>query len=206
MVTKVLRVYGQSGIRATEIREYLAQLEHAYNSIYTFEALVEAYKRAARHIPSRFYELGTFYGFPLALGGRMRFLVSWPPTPDTVAAVVLPRHRLVVHAVRLESPGFWDFVGKLNPLEVLRLYLNDRHERRKDREYREAAEARKLELENQILESKVLRERIEIARELGATEQDLAPLLNELVYRPLAALDRHQDRGVIEAAEILDLR
>lgn len=45
-------------------------------------------------------------------------------------------------------------------------------------------------------------ERIKIAKELGATEQDLAPLLNELVFRPLRALDRHQDRGVIEHAEV----
>ena len=32
-----------------------------------------------------------------------------------------------------ESPGFWEFLGSLNPLEVIRRYLNDRHERAKDR-------------------------------------------------------------------------
>jgi hypothetical protein len=110
---------------------------------------------------------------------------------------------LILRGVRLESPGFWDFVGKLNPLEVIRQYLNDRHERRKDRSYREAAEARKLDLENQLLENKVIRERIQIAQELGATEEDLAPLLNEFVYRPLNGLDVPQDRDLIEIAEFI---
>ena len=41
-----------------------------------------------------------------------------------------------------------------------------------------------------------------LAKEMGATERDLAPWLNELIYRPLVALDRYQDKGVIEYAEI----
>lgn len=105
--------------------------------------------------------------------------------------------------MRLGSPGSWEFLGKLNPLEVLRQYLNDRHERRKDREYRELAEERRLLLENLSLENKVVSERVKIAKELGATDHDLAPLLNTLVYRPLMALDRHQDHDVISIAEIV---
>jgi hypothetical protein len=129
-------------------------------------------------------------------------LRNWPPSPEEIASLVPNRDRLVIAEVDLHSPGFWNFLGNLNPLEVIRQYINDRHERRKDKSYRESAEARKLELENLKLENEVLRERIKIAKELGATEQDLAPLLNELVFRPLRALDRHQDRGVIERAEI----
>lgn len=127
---------------------------------------------------------------------------GWSPTPEEVASLVPHSERLVLKAAQLSSPGYWDFLGKLNPLEVIRHYLNDRHERRKDRDYRESAEARRLRLENLKLENQVLRERIEIARGLGATERDLAPLLNELVYRPLQALDRHQDRNVLEYAEV----
>jgi hypothetical protein len=84
----------------------------------------------------------------------------------------------------------------------LRKYLNDRHERRKDHDYRESAERRRLELENLSLESRVLSERIRIAKEIGATDRDLAPLLNELIYKPLVLLDRYQDKNVIEHAEI----
>lgn len=123
------------------------------------------------------------------------------PSAEAIASGVLPGDRLVMHAVSLRSPGFWEFLGKLNPLEVLRQYLNDRHERRKDREYRESAERERLIPENLERENKVLRDRIEIVKGLGATQQDLAPLLNDLVHRPLLSLDRHQDAGIIAGAE-----
>jgi len=93
-------------------------------------------------------------------------------------------------------------VGKLNPLEQIRLYLNDRHERRKDREYRESEEAAKLRLQNAALETQVLRDRITAAREMGATDEDLAPLLDRFVRQPLNGLDRFQDEGLIENADI----
>ena len=92
----------------------------------------------------------------------------------------------------------------MNPLEVTRQYLNDRHERRKDRDYRESAEQRRLELENLILANRMLSERINIAKEAGLSSRDIAPLLNAFVYDPLVALDRYQDRKVIESAEIVD--
>jgi hypothetical protein len=58
--------------------------------------------------------------------------------------------------VQLTSPGFWDFLGKLMPLETIRQYLNDRHERAKDREYRNEAEEKRLDLENRLLEMKIV--------------------------------------------------
>jgi ADP-ribose pyrophosphatase YjhB (NUDIX family) len=80
--------------------------------------------------------------------------------------------------------------------------IGGRHERRKDHEYRESAEQRRLALENLSLENRVISERIRLAKEIGATDRDLAPLLNELVFKPLVALDRYQDKGVIEHTEI----
>jgi hypothetical protein len=84
----------------------------------------------------------------------------------------------------------------------LRQYLNDRHTRRQDKDYRETAEKRLLELERLSRESKVIAECIEIAKGAGATKNDLAPLLDRLVYGTLMALDRYQDHHVIENAEI----
>ena len=66
--------------------------------------------------------------------------------------MITPQYELVLDGVSLSSPGAWDFLGKLNPLDVIRQYLTDRHERRKDKEYREAHENRKLYLENKLLE------------------------------------------------------
>jgi hypothetical protein len=110
--------------------------------------------------------------------------------------------QLILLSVRLESPGFWEFAGSLNPLEVVRRYLNDRHERRKDREYRESAEQRRLSLENLALESRVISDRVRLAKELGAKDSDLTPILKNFLYRPLVALDPHQDRGLVDNAEL----
>jgi len=47
--------------------------------------------------------------------------------------VILPEDRLRIHRIAIKSPGFWEFFGNINPLEVLRKYLCDRHERKKMR-------------------------------------------------------------------------
>ena len=64
-----------------------------------------------------------------------------------------------------------------------------------------SAEQRRLILENLCLETRVISERVRLAKEIGATDRDLAPLLNELIYKPVVALDRYQDKSVIENAE-----
>jgi hypothetical protein len=52
-----------------------------------------------------------------------------------------------------------------------------------------------------MLENQVIRERISMARELGATDAELTPLLNGLVYTPLQRLDAVAARGMITAGE-----
>jgi hypothetical protein len=120
---------------------------------------------------------------------------------------VFANERVIVVRVELSSPGFWEFLGALNPLEVTLRYLEDRHRRRQDRAYREAEEERQLGLENDLREIEVIRRRLELARENGVPESTLQPLLQQLVGRPLEALGPLQDRGVIDgsSAEIREL-
>ena len=58
-------------------------------------------------------------------------------------------------------------------------------------------------LENLSLETRAIADRVRLAKEMGATDRDLAPLLNELIYKPVADLGRYQDRAVIQHAEII---
>jgi hypothetical protein len=51
------------------------------------------------------------------------------------------------------------------------------------------------------LENEVISGRINIMKDIGASDEDLAGFLNELVYKPLTTLDQYQDKGVIEYAE-----
>lgn len=198
----LLRVHGQGDVEVELVAAYLIDLKHAYDSIFVFESVMDGMQRASREIPVPLYPFGLNLGWPLAPRRAVRHVRDWPPTAEEVSSLVPRSEQLVLAGVRLSSPGFWDFLGKMNPLEVMRQYLNDRHERRKDREYRESAEKRRLSLENLKLENEVISGHVKLARELGATERDLAPLLNQLVYRPLTALDRHQDKGVILHAEL----
>jgi len=195
-----IRIHGHGEFDVELVIGYLSDLRQAYNSILVFEATMDRL-RAYRESGYPFYP-GSLFPFPPSAIRRMR---AWPPTAAAIASAVPVFEQLVLAHVRLQSPGYWDFIGQLNPFEVLRRYLNDRHERRKDHEYRESAEARKLKLKNLILENDAIGGRIKLAKQLGATDHDLAPLLNELVYRPLESLDRHQDKGLIENVEVRSL-
>lgn len=121
---------------------------------------------------------------------------------------MLPEHRLVIKSVRIESPGFWEVLASLNPLLQIREYLNDRHRRRQDKEFREAAEREKLILENELIqrqvwekENSVLSERIRLLKEMGFTDSEIRELVWAKVGQPLAQLGRHRDSKLIGGAE-----
>ncbi len=197
-----IRVYGQGSVEVEFVSAYLIDLKHAYDSILVFESVIDGLKRASREFPFPWHPLYTYYGWPLGPRRAVHHVRDWPPTAEEISSLVPHSEQIILSAVQLQSPGHWEFLGTLNPLEVIRKYLNDRHEREKDREYRNAAEKRRLMLDNLVLENEIISSRVKIAKELGATDRDIAPLLNELVYKPLMALGRHQDKGIIEHAEI----
>ena len=199
-----LRIHSYGDIEVDLVVAYLNDVRHAYNSILVFKSSLDRLVRASREMPFPYW-FGGGLGWPLLSSRGFRVPREWPLEPVQVASFIPRTEQLVLAAVTLTSPGFWEFLGSLNPLEVLRKYLNDRHERRKDREYRETAERRRLEIENFERETHAIAERVRLGKEIGATDTDLAPLLNEFVHKPLRALDRYQDRAVIEHAEIVRL-
>lgn len=189
----ILRLYGNGEVFVEDVYEYLNALEYAYNCAYVLESITQQAEEIARQ-----------YGEPPIPLRNLLWVSWWPPNPEKVAGLVPREDRIKLIGVELHSPGFWDFMGKLNPLEVIRQYLNDRHERRKDRDYRETAEARKLELENRRSEIQILRETIQLLRDMGATPQDIALLKDGLIYNSLQGLNSTQDRGLIVDAEIVN--
>lgn len=158
---------------------------HAYNSISAFETLIDDYIERINNLPFGLEPKASIKGL-VFIGDCL---------PEEVSSIVPHYEQLVLVRVHLGSPGVWEFLGTLNPLEVIRQYLKDGHERRKDLAYRNNAEARRLYLENLERETKVFRERVQLAKDLGATERELTPMRNELIYGPLTRLDLYQDRG-----------
>jgi hypothetical protein len=197
--TSTLQIFANRGGTIQEISGFLADLEAAYISLYQLD----------QYLPFSERRLGT------VLTPNVSFELLPPPlfkaviTPDAV----LPDRRLTVTRVQIESPGFWEVMGSLSPLQQLREYLNDRHRRRQDRDFREAAESERLRLDNELIqrqiwekENAILRERILMWKEIGYTDEEIRQLVWALVGKPLAMLGRHQDSRLIEGAAASGVR
>lgn len=194
-VGSVLRVYGNGQVFVEDVYKYLADLEYAYNCAYVLHSIL-----------GQAEELAEYYGAsrpPIPIKNLL-WASWWPPNPEKVAGMVPPEEKLQLQGVQFNSPGFWDFFGQLNPLEVLRQYVNDQHERRKEREDREPLEARKGLLEIEQLELENLNRRLELLKQLGPTEQDLSILKYQLLSKPLEKLNSYQDQRLIVDAEIVN--
>jgi hypothetical protein len=199
-----LRIFTKRAGTVAEIVGFLQDVEAAYNRIFLFFSFVDFFADREGFFRWRYFwrewrEFGfpppfwaPFVGFP-----QIEFLES-----------ILPEYKLEVKRIQIESPGFWEFLGALNPLQQIREYLNDRHKRRQDREYREQAERERLLLENELIrrqiwekENSVLRERISVLREIGFSDDEIRRLIWVYVSQPLIALGKHQDAGLIENAD-----
>ena len=183
-----LRFKGQGGCSAEEMAELLRALNTSYQAIARVE--LAAYEAAFALRAVEMYEPPPFRS-PIA---------PWM-LASQLSSDVEPAEHLIVHRVVLQSPGFWEFLGTLNPLEVLRKYLSDRHERRKDREYREGAERRQLEVENALGELKVVREVAELERRYGP--RSIPPGVKQRLWaaeikQPLEQLGNFEERGLID--------
>jgi hypothetical protein len=169
----VLRIESSGNVPLYMVERFLSVLEHAYNYVYVGHMLLSDSKQRAR------------WREVISSERAIRFAL-WVPKQD----------RLILKSVELHSPGSWEFLGKLNPLETIRQYLQDRHERRKDKQYKESAEKRGMELDNMLKENQVLSGQIDNARKLGATEKDLRPMLERFIRKPLQELDKFEDERI----------
>lgn len=196
--TGKLTVFAERAGTVTEISQFLTDLEGPYLQLYRFEYLSSSKSRKRL---LRIIDWLPDFGFAFSLAGL-------PGTEAFAPETVLPEHRLVITRIRIESPGFWEFLASLNPLQQIREYLNDRHRRRQDKEFREAAEKDKLILENELIQRQiwerdnaVFRERILLMRELGFSDAEIRQFIWAAIGRSMTQLGRHQDSGLIERAE-----
>jgi hypothetical protein len=192
--TGFLRVAGEGGLSTRQMRELLSAMEEAY-------AVVDRTDLIARR------ELVALRAFRqwTRRWGPPEFFSPFVADPFTgilaTGAGGVASRPLIVSRVVLTSPGFWEFVGSLNPLEVLRQYLNDRHERRKDDEYRSASEADRLAIGNASRRLDVVRQYLDLRREYGDDLGITDPLSDEIVASIRPALERLgeiDDRKLIE--------
>jgi NACalpha-BTF3-like transcription factor len=182
----VLRIEGPRLGQVREIVGLLDDLEHAYNNLYVFESLVGSIEKDRK---------------PFGYGSSTPKFSLVPKS--RVAGFVLPADKLKLHRIEFRSPGFWEFLGSLNPLEVLRKWSADRHERRKDVAYRELHEAERMRLENEKLKTEVVQDRIRLFEQAGVPKEKIREALSRYLVEPLSRLERHQDAGLLGGAEII---
>lgn len=192
-------IRGERGATANELVAYLGDMENAYKRIYLFynfaiDPFLDPRSRRYRH----HYPFWQEYGLSLLNLTTTRISDE----------LIRPEDQLEVPRIQINSPGIWEFLGSLNPLQQIREYLNDRHRRRQDREYRESAEREKLLLDNEILRWQILerenslwRERVGLLRDIGFSNDEIQSLVWANMGLPLSALGKHQDSGLIGSAE-----
>jgi hypothetical protein len=148
----ILQVYVSRGGPVDEAITFLTDIQDAYENLYALNLKIDEAKQKY----SERNEYSWRYNSrrkPPALNPTRKF-----------SDLVLPDEKLIVHRVNIGSPGIWEFIGTLNPLQQLREYAKERHERRKDKEWREAEEQRQMSLENQKREQEVKKAELENIR------------------------------------------
>jgi hypothetical protein len=161
------------------------------NDIYTYILLFEKQLDNAKKHPERLY----VYQREIDLEGKGRPRFGSVAFDDEIEYLryrgkykeekLLPDEQLLITCADLHSPGFFEALGKLNPLEVLRQYLIDEHERKKDMNYRNKEEEMLLQLENQARLNKVIKEKIEILRSLDIDEAEIREVILKVMIMPM---------------------
>lgn len=179
----------------------LSDLTWAYNAIYYFLDVSQDIEQTARawRRSEPFWPPGLPFIFGLPFKAKSRApapaeLVS--PDQAELARYVYPSDRLIVEGCHIASPGWIDLIGKLNPLEVLRQWAHDRHERLKDTKYRDAEDKRKRQLENDLLETELIRKRLELLREVGVPKTVIKKLA-AAVLLPVHQVEGHMNNGIL---------
>ncbi len=190
----ILTIHVSRGGLVDETLSFLVDIQNAYENLYVLQLTIDEVKRKYIKAIERNREM--YLGLDSSSLRGVR-----PPTLRktwNVPRYILPDDRLVVHKVNISSPGVWEFLGSLNPLLQLREYLKDLHERRKDKEWREAKEQQEINLKHIKLGVSILQEQIDLLKSIGYTDKQVRKLLDAHYFKPLSRLDLHSNSGLIE--------
>ncbi|MFV0405065.1 MAG: hypothetical protein ACK5KV_14230 [Bacteroides graminisolvens] len=154
-----------------EIISFLNDIEKAYNGVLCFE----------RNIESILSSYGNSISLPL----------------EILDYDIKEEDKLILRKISIQSPGFWELAGNLNPIQQIREFLKDHHERKKDRLYRMRQEKERNDLELEKLRLSVISDKIEMLESIGYPKEDIKNMVESLVLKPLEKLSIHQDNHLI---------
>ena len=204
-----LKIKALRGGTVSEVNKFLSDMESAYVDLYSLSLTqldisseyLERFLFDGPFPPRRMMELILRSGYGRNFSSENKIF-----NPSEIQ----PRFQLELSRVSIQSPGFWEFVGAMNPMQQIREYLNDRHERRKDKEYREQSEKDRLRLDCEILEQTLIKQKLENAREQISMMREFGPFeldekeLSQIIWSKIgpsiSKLGQHQDTKLIEGA------
>lgn len=135
---------------------------------------------------------------------------------DSVLQNLRADERLLVRRISINSPGWIEVIGRLNPLETIRQYLKDRQDaklataeaerqRTKDESYQNAIEQAKAILEVESIKSRVAAERARVLLDVGFSLEEARPYVAEIIERPLEKLQIRSTAGQIACESVIEL-
>lgn len=158
----VLRIEADGGTSLSSVTQFLSAIDKIHRRFQALDTVFILVKQGSTLPTSSFY------------GSNLDRLIE-----KAELGLSLPR----LHAAEFHSPGFWEIIGSLSPLKFISDCLTHWREYRKDKEFRDEAEAGKLLLENQLRTNEVLKQRVDLLRSIGVSDADL----QRVFFEPLAA-------------------
>jgi hypothetical protein len=120
------------------------------------------------------------------------------------SADTYPPDQLEITKIKIQSPGWIELVASLNPLQQIREYLKDRHERKKDKEWRWEFEKQRAMAELEVLKNQArhkefgaINEFYCILKDMDMDQEKINEIIWERIGAPLSRLARHQDSGLL---------
>ncbi|MDE5818309.1 MAG: hypothetical protein K2I07_03175 [Lachnospiraceae bacterium] len=194
---KKFRIYGEALGSVKDVSSMLSALEKIYKTFLECGMIIYESKFIRK---DKLHKRGTIqFEFDKQ---KFKFQAPYYLTPEDVI--------LVIDKVNFNSPGSWDVIGSWNPLSQIRKYVNERHERIKDKRYgweldkkMKEAELEEKKLRNDQIRLEITKEIIEQLKETGMSSRDLSSVAQDY-YKNLRLLDTHIDSGRIVQIEEVD--
>lgn len=197
---KRFRIYGDTLGVMHDVTALLVALEKNYNSILAYEKAV---------LP---------IGATLSMKNEIKKedLESAVQTLKTkiitnrISDLVTENEFLTIVKVNFNSPGFWEVFGSCNPLRQIREYINERHNRQRDKKYawdldkqQKVANIETIRLENDMKRLTIIKEMIIQLRALKVSDKDIFDITKDC-YKSMSLLDNHIDNGRITRIEEIE--
>lgn len=188
-----IRLYGNYLGTTSDLISFFNALETNYRNILAFFTILTSSRSTLKRPTLRF--------------GSLPSSVFYQYQKYDVNDIISPDAQIHIVKANFNSPGFWDVIGEWNPLNQIRKYIKERHERTKDKQFGWDMERQRLEAEiehkklsNDLLKLEATKEMISLLKTTGISDIELRFTIQKY-FKDLHLLDSHIDSGRITRIE-----